>query len=182
MADDYRVVTYTDELLTDGTVHRQYSNGSQEWRSRMSDGRVEWRDNKDQSGIDEMLGDGVLKRSYADGRIVYAREQGYGRTVWGSGRVVTINKSSIGGKVGATLAGLGAGALLGSMLLPPASLTLEEEEELRRRQQLAEQNRQAQTGQEREFEADYELGDDDDGSGFSFAGFDVDFGSDSDFG
>jgi len=124
-------ITYTDELLVDHSLHRRYSNGVEEWRQLLPDGRVEWLDSSGQTGKDELLGEGIIKRSYADGQVIYAREQGYGRTVWGDGTLVTINKTSFGGQVGAILTLIGAGALLGPLFLPPSNLTSEAEATLR---------------------------------------------------
>lgn len=132
MTQQPTVITYTDELLADKSVHRSYSDGRYEWRRRLPDGRVEWQDSQGYSGIDELLGDGVLKRTFNNGQVVYAREQGYGRTAWGGGgNVVTVNQSSFGGRVGMLLAGAGAGVLLGSVVWPPEMLSAEEEEALR---------------------------------------------------
>jgi hypothetical protein len=104
---------------------------------------VQWRDDRGQDGTDEVLGRNILKRSYQDGYRLYGRDLGYGRTAWThhpgygrfaaqGGRVVTTNRTSFGGRVGAILAGIGAGALLGPLIPPPATLTLDQEEELRR--------------------------------------------------
>ena len=69
-------ITYSDELLADGTVHRRYSDGRNEWRSRGTDGRIHWRDDRGDSGTDERLGRDLVKRSHTDGRT------GYGWTEW----------------------------------------------------------------------------------------------------
>ncbi|MCX4094159.1 hypothetical protein [Nocardia sp. alder85J] len=127
----HRQVTYTDELLADGTVHRRYSDGREEWRSRTPVGQVAWQDNQGNSGTDEPLGRNLVKRRYRDGRVVYGREGGYGRTLWGGG-MLTVNRSSFGGRVGIILAAVAGGALLTAMAMPPDVLTLEQEEELRR--------------------------------------------------
>jgi hypothetical protein len=126
-----RQVTYTDELLADGTVHRRYSDGRQEWRSRTREGAVTWRDDRGGTGTDEPLGRWLVKRSYRDGRVMYGREGGYGRTLWGDG-VLTVNRSSFGGRIGAILAAVAGGALLGSLVVPPEALTAAQEAELRR--------------------------------------------------
>lgn len=123
-------VTYTDELLADGTVHRRYSDGRREWRSRGA-GFVSWRDDRGADGRDEPLGTRLVKRVYGNGAVVYGRECGYGRTLWGDG-VLTVNRSSFGGRVGTILAGVAGGALLGGLVMPPAFLSPDEEEELRR--------------------------------------------------
>ncbi|MDW8212106.1 MAG: hypothetical protein RMJ55_00990, partial [Roseiflexaceae bacterium] len=128
-----RVITYQDELLADGSVRRVFSDGRQEWRRRLPDGRVEWRDNQGYAGIDELLGDGILKRTFNQGQVIYAREQGYGRTLWHRGQVLTVNQTSFGGRVGAILTSMGAGFLLGSLVLPPEYLSPEEEEMLRQK-------------------------------------------------
>lgn len=96
-------ITYTDELLADRTVHRRYSDGRQEWRSRGPDGVVSWRDDRGSAGTDEPLGRHLIKRTYGDGRVVYGREAGYGRTLWGDG-TLTANRSSFGGRLGGILA------------------------------------------------------------------------------
>lgn len=168
------VITFADELLADTSVRRAYSDGRYEWRRRLPDGRVEWQDNVNQSGVDELLGDGIIKRSYADGRVVYARDQGYGRTLWGGAQpVLTLNFTSLGGRAGRILAGLGAGAMLGALVFPPDSLTAAEEEALR------EQARQAaasggDTGSSAGF--------DDGGSDGGFDGDGGDGGGDGGFG
>jgi len=130
-----RVLTYKDELLADGSVRRSFSDGNYEWRRRLSDWEVEWQDSQGYSGVDELLGDGIIKRTLSSGRVFYAREQGYGRTLWYGGRVLTINQTSFGGRVGMILVSLGAGFLLGSLVPPPDYLTPEEEEMLRQKRQ-----------------------------------------------
>ncbi|MET8875334.1 hypothetical protein [Nocardia sp. NPDC004604] len=125
---EHRQITYTDELLADGSVHRRYADGRQEWRTRDAQGVVSWRDDRGGAGTDEALGPKIVKRVYRNGSVVYGREAGFGRTLWGDG-VLTVNRSSFGGRLGATVA---AGALLGALVMPPISLTAEEEEELRR--------------------------------------------------
>jgi hypothetical protein len=127
-----REVAFTDELMADGGVHRSYADGRQEWRWLREGGVVQWRDDRGDSGTDELLGRRIVKRVSSQGRVVYARELGYGRTVWGRGELITINRTSFGGRVGAIIAGLGAGLLLGPVLLPPQTLTPDQEEELRR--------------------------------------------------
>jgi hypothetical protein len=109
---------------------------------------VEWQDSQGYSGVDELLGDGIIKRTLSSGRVFYAREQGYGRTLWYGGRVLTINQTSFGGRVGMILASLGAGFLLGSLVPPPDYLTPEEEEMLRQklREQMASTNSAGSTG------------------------------------
>src|SRR6185503_18418916 len=84
----YRDVSFTDELLSDGSVHRRFSDGREEWRWRGPGPLVSWRDNAGASGTDEALGGRIVKRIYSDGRAVYGREQGYGRTAW-SDRTLT---------------------------------------------------------------------------------------------
>src|SRR6185369_13453029 len=99
--------------------------GRAEWRTRLADGRVGWRDAAGGKGVDELLGDGVLKRTHDVGNVEYAREQGYGRTAWKGGRIVTVNRTSLGGRVGGALAALGGAAMLGALVPPPESLTAE---------------------------------------------------------
>lgn len=130
-----REITYTDELLADRTVHRRYSDGRQEWRSAGggASGRVvRWRDEGGRSGSDELLGRRIVKRVYDDGRAsIYGREAGYGRTLWGDG-ILTVNRTSFGGRLGTVLGAVAAGVVIGGLTLPPAFLSAEEEEELRR--------------------------------------------------
>lgn len=128
---EHRQITYTDELLADGSVHRRYADGRQEWRTRIPQGVVSWRDDWGNSGTDEGLGPKIVKRTYRNGAVVYGREAGFGRTLWGDG-VLTMNRSSFGGRLGGILAGVAGGALLGALVMPPSSLSLAEEEELRR--------------------------------------------------
>lgn len=123
-------ITYVDELLADGSVHRRYSDGRQEWRTRGAAGVVEWRDDRGGQGTDEPLGRRMIKRTYGDGTVKYGRDIGFGRTVWGD-RILTVNRSKFGGRIAAILATVGIGAALASVELPPQSLTPEEEEELR---------------------------------------------------
>jgi hypothetical protein len=131
-------ITFQDELQPDKSVRRTYSNGVLEWRRKLADGRISWEDSNNQSGVDELLDSKTVKRTYTDGRIVYGREQGYGRTAWSGGsNSVTVNQSSFGGQVGMILAGLGAGALLGSVVWPPDVMSAEEEEYLRQQAQSA---------------------------------------------
>ncbi|MFD8599683.1 hypothetical protein ACFV1L_32230 [Kitasatospora sp. NPDC059646] len=125
-------ITYSDELLADGTVHRRYSDGRSEWRSRGADGRIHWRDDRGDSGTDERLGRDLVKRLHADGRAGYGRDIGYGRTVWGQGRYVLVNRSSFPGRVGVVLGALGLGAGIAAAHYAPELLSPDEEEELRR--------------------------------------------------
>ena len=126
-------LTYRDELLADGTVHRTYADGREEWRTR--DGNVvRWRDNRGRAGTDELLGQRIIKRTYGDGSVVYARDVGYGRTLWRDG-TVTVNRTSFRGRLGLVLAAVTGGVVLGSMTPPPAEMTAAEEEELRRQAQ-----------------------------------------------
>ncbi len=132
MSTNYKTVEYTDELLADKTVCRRYDNGRTEWRTRIGETKIDWRDNQGQFGIDELLGEGIIKRTYGT-NTVYAREQGYGRTLW-SNNLMTVNKTSFGGKIGAILAGIGGAFLLGSLVAPPLMLAAEQEEALRQKQ------------------------------------------------
>jgi hypothetical protein len=134
---NYQTIEYTDELLADKTICRRYNNGRIEWRTKISDTKIDWRDNQTNFGVDELLGDGIIKRIYGN-QTVYAREQGYGRTLW-SNNLLTVNKTSFGGKVGAILAGVGGAFLLGSLVAPPLMLGAEQEAELRRQQQQQQQ-------------------------------------------
>lgn len=131
----YQTIEYTDELLADKTVCRRYNNGRIEWRTKIDETKVDWRDNQSNFGVDELLGDGIIKRTYGNNQVVYAREQGYGRTLW-SNNLLTVNRTSFGGKVGAILAGVGGAFLLGSLIAPPLMLGAEQEAELRRQQAL----------------------------------------------
>ncbi|GAB3847093.1 hypothetical protein [Dactylosporangium cerinum] len=127
----YREIHYTDELLSDRSVHRRFADGREEWRRRAGDHYVQWQDNAGRSGIDEVLGDRIIKRRYTTGQVVYGRDQGYGRTAWGDG-TMTVNRTSFGGRTGAILAAVGAGALLGAIVAPPLLMSEFEEDELRR--------------------------------------------------
>jgi hypothetical protein len=130
----YREVDYTDTLLADGTAHRRFSDGREEWRQRTGPGLVRWRDNQGAIGTDEALGPKIVKRTYRTGHAVYGRELGYGRTVWGDG-TLTRNRTSFGGRMGALLAAVGAGALLGAVVAPPLALSPFEEDALRQQAQ-----------------------------------------------
>ncbi|APE19698.1 MULTISPECIES: hypothetical protein [Streptomyces] len=136
-------IGYADELLADGTVHRTYENGLEEWRRR-TPGQphvVHWHDNRGASGTDELLGDRVIKRSLADGTVSYARDIGYGRTLSARGAQVLVNRSSFGGRMGVLLAGLGVATLaVTAAQLPPLSLSPEQEEALRQQQAQASQS------------------------------------------
>jgi hypothetical protein len=127
-----REISYRDELLADGSVHRRYEDGREEWRRRDVGLLVSWRDNQGASGTDELLGGRIIKRRYANGTVTYGRDIGYGRTVWGRGETVLVNRTSFGGRMGALLGGLGLAALaVTAAQLPPEALSPEEEEELR---------------------------------------------------
>jgi hypothetical protein len=130
----YRDVTFTDELLSDGSVHRRFSDGREEWRWRGPGRSVLWRDNTGSTGTDEALGGRIIKRTFADGRVLYGREQGYGRTAWGD-QTLTVNRTSFGGRIGRVLAAAGAGFALGSIVAAPLVLSPLEEDELRRQAQ-----------------------------------------------
>ena len=95
MPANYQTIEYTDELLADKTVCRRYNNGRIEWRKRLDDTRIEWRDNQSQQGIDELLGDSIVKRTFGNNPPTYGREQGYGRTLW-SNNLMTVNKTNFG--------------------------------------------------------------------------------------
>ncbi len=123
-------ITFDDKLLPDGSVERTYSEGRIEWRRRLPDGSVEWHDNSGVRGVDQALGGGIIRRTFQTGRVIYGREQGHGRTAWSDG-TLTHNRTQFGGRMGSILAGLGAGVLLGELIAPPESLSLEEEEALR---------------------------------------------------
>jgi hypothetical protein len=140
MPNNYQTIEYTDELLADKTICRRYNNGRIEWRKRIDETKVDWRDSQSNFGVDELLGNGIIKRTYGN-QTVYAREQGYGRTLW-SNNLMTVNKTSFGGKIGAILAGVGGAFLLGSLVAPPLMLGAEQEEELRRQQALQQQQQQ----------------------------------------
>ncbi|ARQ68479.1 hypothetical protein [Streptomyces marincola] len=126
-----REITYTDELLADRSVHRRYSDGRAEWRSRGTGRVVHWRDDRGAHGTDEPLGRDLVKRAYADGRVLYGREGGWGRTLWSDG-VLTVNRTSVGGRAGVAVAAVAGGVALGAIALPPAVLGADEEEALRR--------------------------------------------------
>lgn len=143
-------ITYVDELLADGSVHRRYSDGRQEWRTRGAAGVVNWRDDRGVQGTDEPLGRRMIKRTHGDGTVRYGRDIGFGRTVWGEG-ILAVNRSSFGGRIAAILATVGMGAALANVELPPQSLTPEEEEELRN-------EAQAQLARQQTGEYSYEFG------------------------
>ncbi len=155
-----REIFYSDELLADGTVHRRYSNGDQEWRRR-GHGEVHWRDGTGGQGTDIPLGAQLVKRVYADGRVLYGRELGFGRTVWGPQRVLTVNRTSFGGRMGAILQGIGAGAMLGPLLPPPDHLTPEEEEQLRQQAGTTAGSTSSGGGSEGDYDDDWSDGDTD---------------------
>ncbi len=137
MPTNYQTIEYTDELLADKTICRRYNNGRIEWRKRLDETKIEWRDNQSTSGVDELLGDSIIKRTYGTNTI-YAREQGYGRTLW-SNNLLTVNRTSFGGKIGAILTAMGGAMLLGGLVIPPIMLGAEEEEQLRQQQALQQQ-------------------------------------------
>ncbi|MFE4797792.1 hypothetical protein ACFRFL_22495 [Streptomyces sp. NPDC056708] len=130
-------IGYSDELLADGSVHRRYEDGREEWRQREGSHRelVRWHDSRNASGTDELLGNRIIKRTLTDGTVTYARDIGYGRTLWGRGETVLVNRTSFGGRMGVMLVGLGvAGLAITAAQLPPLSMSPEEEEELRQQQ------------------------------------------------
>lgn len=127
---DAREIGYADELLAGGTVHRRYSDGRQEWRTRTPGGAVPWRDDQGRSGVDEPLGDKLIKRTFSDGSVAYGREAGFGRTLWRDG-TLTVNRSSFGGRLGGILAAVTGAVVVGGLVLPPESLTPQEEQALR---------------------------------------------------
>ncbi|MFE4601224.1 hypothetical protein ACFRKE_10225 [Kitasatospora indigofera] len=126
-----RHITYSDELLADGTAHRRYEDGRSEWRRRGADGLVHWHDTFGDAGTDERLGTDLVKRVHADGRVDYGRDIGYGRTVWGNGDTVLVNRTSFGGRLGVVLTALGLAGAVAVTQYPPLALSPEEEEELR---------------------------------------------------
>jgi hypothetical protein len=158
----YTEVSYTDELLADGSVHRRFSDGRQEWRRRGPGPMVYWTDHGGDTGTDELLGARIVKRTFGNGQVHYGREQGYGRTAWPYGRL-TVNRTSFGGRMGAILAAVGGGILLGSIVDPPLALTPLEEDQLRQQAQTQAQQSSSNDGGGGEWES----GDDD---------FDDDFG------
>ncbi|KJY31782.1 hypothetical protein [Streptomyces sp. NRRL S-495] len=127
-----RHLGYRDELLADGQVHRRYEDGRSEWRRRGTDRQIHWHDSLGRSGTDEPLGRDLVKRRFADGTAEYGRDIGYGRTVWGGG-LVTLNRSSFGGRLGVVVGALGVAgvAAITAAQLPPLALSEVEEEELR---------------------------------------------------
>lgn len=125
------VVTFTDERLADGTVHRRYDDGRVEWRTAAGPDRAEWRDASGATGFDERLGRGVVKRTLSSGEVSWGRDQGYGRTAWEGGRRVTLDVTRLGGRAGALLAAAAGAVLLGGVRPPPDALGAAEEEALR---------------------------------------------------
>lgn len=132
-------VEFQDELLADQTVSRVYSNDRREWRTKLADGRVEWRDDTGASGVDELLGDRIVKRTVRGGEVIYGREQGFGRTLW-SNDLLTVNRTDFGGRIGGILAAVTGAALIGGLVAPPIALSAEQEEALRQQQQRAQQS------------------------------------------
>ena len=130
----YREISFSDELLADGSVHRRFSDGRQEWRRRGPGPLVTWRDSQGRGGTDEPLGQRIIKRGYSTGQVVYGRDQGWGRTAWAD-RTLTVNRTLFTGRMGALFAGVGAGVLLGAVVAPPLALSPAEEDELRRQAQ-----------------------------------------------
>ena len=129
----YRTAPFRDELLSDGSVRRAYSDGRQEWRRRGPGPLVSWRDARGRTGTDELLGGRVIKRRIDPDIVVYGRDLGYGRTTWSDG-VLTVNETSMGGRAGTILAAVGAAGLLPVLVDPPYALSTDEEEQLRRQQ------------------------------------------------
>jgi hypothetical protein len=129
----YQEIAFRDELLADGTVRRAYADGRQEWRRREPGSVVSWRDDRGRSGTDELLGRQIIKRRIEPETVVYGRDIGYGRTTWSDG-TLTINQTSLGGRAGLIIAGIGAAGLLPAIVAPPFALSPEEEEELRQQQ------------------------------------------------
>lgn len=114
-------IGFQDERLADGSVCRRYEDGRTEWRTRLDDHRVRWRDANGAEGEDEFLGDGIIKRTAPDRPAEYARDQGYGRTAWMNdlltiNRIVTVPPPADA-----------------AFTPPPASLTPAEEEALRKK-------------------------------------------------
>jgi hypothetical protein len=129
----YREVAFRDELLADGSVRRAYADGRQEWHRRAPGLRVTWRDNTGRTGVDEQLGGRIVKRRIDPDTVLYGRDIGYGRTTWSDG-TLTVNQTSLGGRAGLIIAGIGAAGLLPAIVDPPFALTPEEEEQLRQQQ------------------------------------------------
>ena len=154
MPANYQTIEYSDELLADKTVCRRYNNGRIEWRRRLDDTRIEWRDNQSQQGIDELLGDSIVKRNFGNNPPTYGREQGYGRTLW-SNNLLTVNKTNFGGKIGAILATVGGAFLLGSLVAPPMSLAAEQEAEMRRQQALQQQQSASSSSSDGGWDSDF---------------------------
>ncbi|MEV6977742.1 hypothetical protein [Kitasatospora sp. NPDC093806] len=175
---DPRHLGYRDELLADGQVHRRYEDGRSEWRRRGADRLVHWHDSLGRSGTDEPLGRDLVKRRRADGTTEYGRDIGYGRTVWAGG-LVTLNRTSFGGRLGVVVGALGVAGLAAvtAAQLPPAELSEAEEEALReesRRQAAADSSGSSGS-------SDSSSSSDDGGSDDGDGGFDGDW-SDSDDG
>lgn len=133
MTRPYREVSFRDELLADGSVRRAYADGRQEWRRRERGSVVTWRDDLGRSGVDEQLGGRIVKRRIAPDTVLYGRDIGYGRTTWSDG-TLTVNQTSLGGRAGLIIAGIGAAGLLPAVVDPPFALTPAEEEALRQQQ------------------------------------------------
>jgi hypothetical protein len=142
-----REFPYTDQLLADRTVHRRYAAGREEWRTRSSNGMVTWRDNGGGHGTDEPLADRLIKRANADGSVLFGRDIGFGRTLWCNG-VMTVNRSSSGGRVGLLLAFAFGSLPVGLLPWPPDTMTAAQEEALRQQFQMQQQTIQHEVGVE----------------------------------
>jgi hypothetical protein len=129
----YREIAFRDELLADGGVRRAYADGRHEWRHRAPGSQVTWRDDRGRTGADEQLGGRIIKRRIDPDTVLYGRDIGYGRTTWSDG-TMTVNQTSLGGRAGLVIAGIGAAGLLPAIVDPPLTLTPEEEEALRQQQ------------------------------------------------
>ena len=133
MTPEYREIAFRDELLSDGSVRRAYADGRQEWRHRAPDFVVNWRDDGGRTGVDEQLGGRIIKRRIDPDTVLYGRDIGYGRTTWSDG-TLTVNQTSLRGRAGLILAGIGVAGLLPAIVDPPFAMTPEEEEALRQQQ------------------------------------------------
>lgn len=133
MTRRYREVAFRDELLADCSVRRAYADGRQEWRRRAPGFRVTWRDDTGRTGVDEQLGSRIVKRRIDPDTVLYGRDIGYGRTTWSDG-TLTVNRTSLGGRTGLIIAGIGAAGLLPAIVDPPFAMSPQEEEQLRQQQ------------------------------------------------
>ncbi|MEV7782870.1 hypothetical protein [Kitasatospora sp. NPDC088351] len=178
-----RHIGYRDELLADGTVHRRYEDGRNEWRRRGAGGLVHWHDNRGDAGTDERLGTDLVKRTHVDDTVSYGRDIGYGRTVWARGELVTVNRTAFRGRLGVVLGALGVAgaAAVAVSQFPPLELGEDEEEQLRQQARAQSADSGGGSGGSASYGSDHGAdGSGDGGDGGNGDGPDGDFGGDWD--